>query len=104
MAARGRCKHSETQPPRSGPLVRLISAAGSRATCRCLRRYNRSGRRWRLLARGTRAGRHLQLGDDLAGFGIDSPHIALVAFPCAVPKLAVTQVSAADLTREQFAP
>src|SRR4029453_18771610 len=42
------------------------------------------------------AGRHLEPFQDLAGLRIDAPHVALVAFPGAVPQLAVGPGDAGD--------
>ena len=46
--------------------------------------------------RHARAGRHVELLQNLARFGIDAPHIALVAFPGGVPQLAVDPGHAGD--------
>jgi len=46
--------------------------------------------------RHTHSRRHLELLEDLSGSRIDPPHVALVAFPSAVPKLAVDPCDAGN--------
>src|ERR1700724_4822528 len=50
----------------------------------------------RLEARHGNAGRHLDLLQDLAGAGIDAPHVARLVFPGGVPELAVDPGHAGD--------
>src|SRR5277367_6423441 len=42
------------------------------------------------------AGRHFQPFENLAGGGVDPPHIALLAFPSSMPKLAVDPSDSGD--------
>ena len=49
-----------------------------------------------LKPRHRRSGRHFEPLEDLSSFGIDTPQLALIAFPGGVPKLAIDPGDAGD--------
>ena len=67
----------------------LAWVGGRFSPSRCFRLRRRTDRRHRTQPRDACSRRQLELFQDLSRSRIDSPHIALVTFPGAVPELAV---------------